>query len=138
MLKYSNNQAQCLLDENNKSYLINLRSGPLNGRTSIFMWLFNKKAHCLTQDEIDKLNNKKVFKGSSKYFYIITIAGALCALTFGEKLGEIYLALNPTIYILLTIVSIIAGIMLDSIGRKKDQAKLQEVMGSIKIGRAHV
>ena len=135
MLKYSNNQALCLMDYEGKHYLLDLESGPLKGRTSIFMWLYPKRVHCLTESELSTIEEERLFSGKTPPIILMAGLGFLVYSFFGDKINFLYINLNPTIYIILIFLAILLGIVFDFIIKKKDQVSIHQKLTNIRYER---
>ncbi|MFQ8704749.1 MAG: DUF443 family protein [Thomasclavelia sp.] len=132
MLKYSKKQRYCLTQEKDNYYLVDLRSGFLNGYTSVLMWFFSKKSHQLNNRELCILENDKFIDGSvNKNLFMTILISAFLASIFGEQILNIKWNIASEINFILFFIFLIMGFILCLINKRKDKQELAKLLGEI-------
>lgn len=132
MIKYTNYETKCLIEKDDDSaFLVNLRSGTLKGRTGCLMWLFPKKAHCLSQDGIVMLKNNKAFRSENNYISLAILLGAVFATFYKDILWNIHLNISWAIYFIFTLGLVLLAFMLNEVGMRKDDKKIKDILGEV-------
>lgn len=132
MLKYSRKHRYCLVKKKNNCYLIDLRSGTLDGYTSVLMWIFPKKSHQLNNTELCILENKKFINVSeNKNIFVIIMFSAFLASIFGEQIFNFKWKVAIEINFILYFVFLIMGFVLCLRNKKKDEQELMKLLSGV-------
>lgn len=132
MLRYSRKHRYCLVQKKDNYYLVDLRSGALNGYTSVLMWMFPKKSHQLNNAELCILENKKFINVSeNKNIFVLIMLSAFLASIFGEQIFNFKWKITTEINFILYFVFLIMGFVLCLRNKRKDEEELMKLLNGV-------